>query len=106
MAQPIVSKFVCLRDQVAMHIAQVMSGYICTCARADVPPPSFPHLANGWMDCTEIWQVVRDPLARRFTEVADGVRLYVPRAQCAPLFLISGTAGRIVLKLGVWFGGH
>ena len=30
------------------------------CARADVPP--FSYLGNGWMDCAEIWFVVRDPL--------------------------------------------
>ena len=29
----------------------------------------FPYLGNGWTDCDEIWCVVRDPLAKRFTEV-------------------------------------
>ena len=70
-----------------------------TCARAP-----FPYLGNSWTDCAEIWYVVRDPLAKRFTEVDDGIQLHV-RA-CAPLFLILGTAGRIALKFCVWFGNN
>ena len=40
--------------------------------------------------------MVRDPFARRFTEVDDGVQMHV--RTFAPLFRISGTAGRIALK--------
>ena len=48
--------------------------HTCACARADVPP--FPYVVNGWMDCDEIWYVVREPLARHLTEVSDGVQLH------------------------------
>ena len=84
-----------------MHITQVMGGvhlYVRTGARADVPP--FPYLGNGWTDCAEIWVVVRDSLAWRFTKVNAGVEVHV--RTCAPLFRISGAAGRIALKLGLW----
>ena len=97
MAQPIVTKFgVCLETKWRRIMHRSWVGYICTCARADVP---FPYLVNGWTDCDEIWYVVRDPPARRFTEVDDGVQLYV--RTCAPLFDMSGTARRIALKFGV-----
>ena len=74
-------------------------GYIRTCARAHVQICPLSYLVNGWTDCAEILYVVRDPLAKRFTEIDDGVQLHVH--MCAHLFRISGTAGRIVLKLGV-----
>ena len=48
--------------------------------------------------------VARDLLARHFTEVDDGAQLHV--RTCAPLFRISGTAGRIALKSGVWLETH
>ena len=89
-----------LRDEAAVHNAQVMSG---TCSRADVPP--FPYLVNGWTDCAEIWYVVRDPLAGRFTEVDDEVQLHV-RTCARFLFRICGMAGRIALKFGVWLETH
>ena len=88
-----------------MHITHVMSGvhlHVRTCASADVPP--FPYLGNGWTDCAEIWCVVRDPLAMRFTLLRGGVHLHV--RTCAPLFRISETAGRIALKFGIWLGTH
>ena len=63
-----------------------MVGHNCTCARADAPP--FPYFGNGWTDCTEIWCMVRDPLARLFANVTDAAA----RAQvCAPfLYLGNG----------------
>ena len=75
-------------------------GYI---ARAHVRTP-FSYLGNGWTDCVEIWYVVGDPLAKRFTEVNGGVQMHV--RTCAPPFRILGTAGRIALKFGVWLGDH
>ena len=72
--------------------------YVRTCARADVP--NVLYLLNGWTDCAEIWCMVRDELAMRFTPLMGRVHLHV--RTCAPLFRISGTAGRIVLKFGVW----
>ena len=88
-----------------MHITQVMGGvhlHVRTCACADVPP--FLYIGNGWTDCAEIWFVARDPLALRFTKVNGGVQVHV--RTYAPLFRISGTAGRIALKLGVWLEDH
>ena len=50
MAQPIVTKFgMCLETKFQDHVR------ICTCARADVPPPPFPYLGSGWTGCVEIW---------------------------------------------------
>ena len=37
----------------------------------------FPYLINCWTDCAEISYMVRDPIARRFTEVDDVVQLHV-----------------------------
>ena len=72
------------RDQVVVYIAQVMGVvhlHMRTCARADVP--RLLYLGNGWTDCAEIWYVVRDPSARRFTEVDDGVHLHMTTCACA-----------------------
>ena len=57
----------------------------------------FPYLGNSWADCAEIWCVVRDQLARQFTQTQGRVHLHV--RTCVPLFRISGTAGRIALKM-------
>ena len=68
MAQPIVTKSgVCLETKWRRIMHRSWVGYICTCARADVPSP-FPYLVNGWTDCDEIWYVVTDTPARRFTK--------------------------------------
>ena len=81
-----------------------------TAARAHVRT-RFSCLGNGWTDCAENWYAVRDPLesvlqrsrlAKRFTEVDGGVHVHVR----PPPFRISGTAGRIALKIGVWRGDH
>ena len=61
--------------------------------------PSIPNLGNGWTDCAEIWRVVRDQLAVRFTLLWGGVHLHV--RTCAPLFRISETVGRTALKFGM-----
>ena len=82
-----------------MRITQAIGGVICTCVRAQrtahVQMCPFSHLWKGWTECADIWCVVINKLAPRFTKVEGGVRLHV----C--LFRISGTAGRIALKLGV-----
>ena len=80
---------VCLETKRRCILHRSWAGYICTCARADVPP--FPYLGNGWTDCAEIWCVARDPLARLFAKVHGGAQLHV--STCAPLFRISETAG-------------
>ena len=49
--------------------------HVRTCARAVVP--RFPYLGNGLTDCAEIWFLVRDQLAWRFTKVNGGVRVHV-----------------------------
>ena len=72
MTRPIVSKL-CVglfRDQdlVEVHIEHVMGVvylHVRTCRR-----PTCPYIGNGW---SEISYVIRDPLARRFTEVDDGI---------------------------------
>ena len=90
------------RDHVTVHNAHVMGGlhlHVRTCICAP-----FPYLVNGWTDCAEIWYLVRDPLAMRFTEVDYGVQMHM--RTCAPLFRISGTTGRIALKFGVWLETH
>ena len=43
-----------------MHIVQVIVGYTCTCARADVPPFLYP--GNGWADCAGTYYVVETHL--------------------------------------------
>ena len=58
------------------------------------------YLGNGWRDNAEIWRVVRDPLDMSFTLLRGGVHLHV-RTCAPPPFRISGTAGRIALKLGM-----
>ena len=86
-----------------MHITRVMGLrrlHVRTFARVDVPP--FPYFANGRSDCAEFRYVVTDSLPRLFTQVDDGVQMHV--LTYPPLYRISGTAGRIVLKLGVWLG--
>ena len=83
-----------------MHIPQVMGGvylHVRTCRYAP-----FPHLGNGWTDCAEIWCVVSDPLAMRFTVLRGGVHLHV--RTCVPFFRFSGPAGRIALKFGMLLG--
>ena len=52
------------RNQVAMHITTVIDEvhmHVQTCPASS--------LGSGWTDYTELWNVVRDPLARRFTKV-------------------------------------
>ena len=70
-----------------------------SCVLGDVPT-SRTYLGNGWTDCAEIWCVVRDYLARRFTTVKGGVQQQHVRT-CAPIPGISGRAGRIALKSDV-----
>ena len=38
-----------------------------TFARAPHVRAPFPHLGNGWTDCTEIWYVIREELDRQLT---------------------------------------
>ena len=58
----------------------------------------FPYLRNGYTYWTEIYRVVRDPSAMRFTHV-----IRCSTSACAhPFFNISGTAEWIVLKFGLW----
>ena len=64
----------------------------------------FPDLANGWADCVQIWCVSRDPLDKSSTQAIYGMHLHV--RTCTPLFPISHTVWRIVLKFGVWLGIH
>ena len=84
-----------------MHIPRVMSGARAASARAHAQMlPSIPYLGKGWTDCAEIWCVVRGQLAMRFTLSGMGFICTCARAR-APLFRISGTAGRIALIFGM-----
>ena len=56
------------------------------------------------MNCAEIWCVVRDQLAKRFTKVVVGYICTCVRVRTA-LFRISGTAERIALYFGMWVEG-
>ena len=68
----------------------------CRCAR-------FPYLGKGQTDCAEIWYMVKDQLARQFTQTKDGVHLHV---QTCPVFHISEMALHVALKLGKWLETH
>ena len=68
-----------LRDQVVMHISQVLGGYISTCMCT-----SFSYLENGWMDCAEIWFAVRDTLALGFTHDRGGIPIAIRAHVCIP----------------------
>ena len=60
-----------------------------------------------WLDTYKLHVLHRDPLARRLTELNGGVYVRDHVCTCAPRFRISGTAGRIPLKIGgVWLGDH
>ena len=65
------------------------------------------YLGNGWADCVEIWHALGDPLVTAYTIVTGGVsaRAHVQRYP-TPRFCISETAWPIVLKFGMWVGGH
>ena len=45
-------------------------------ARPHVHTP-FSYLGDGWTDCAELWYIVRDQLAWRFTQTKGGMHLYV-----------------------------
>ena len=55
------------------------------------------------MDCAEILYVIGDPLARRFTEVDDGVKLHV---RIPFQYLSNGWSGHSALKFDVWLETH
>ena len=53
--------------------------HVRTYTRAHVQvQPSILDLGSGWIDCAELWCVVRGQLAIRFTQVRGGVRAHVP----------------------------
>ena len=93
-----------IRDQVLMHITQVMRVIYRTCARVY---ELFLYLGNSWTDCTEIRCVVRDQLSKHFAKIKSGVHAYaIAHAHVCTLFHISETTGRIVPKFGVWLETH
>ena len=36
-----------------------------------------PYIGHGWTDYVEIWYVVKDQLAKQFTQTKDGVYLHL-----------------------------
>ena len=77
-------------------------GYLCTCARAEMPHTALLYLGNGLADCVQIWYVGWGSLTKCLPQVIDGVHLHV--RTCAPLFhkcsacCFSVTVGPIALK--------
>ena len=69
-----------------------------TAARAQASTP-FPYVGNGWTDCTEVWCVIREPLAIPFTRIKWNIFL---RAHVRTTFPNPVNAGRHVLKFGVF----
>ena len=61
--------------------------------------PGLGH--NAWVDCIQIWCVLRDHQASYYLYKSQRYGDLHVRT-CTPLFHISGTAGRIVLKFGAW----
>ena len=57
----------------------------------------FWYLGNDWTNCAELWRVVRDPLARRLTDVNGVVLVHV--RTCVSLFL---SRERLDKLLGNW----
>ena len=103
MDRPTVTNLVCVFKRPshdAYHTGHGWGTSARACVRTCGCAPPFPYLGNGWTDFAEIWFGVRDPLAWRLTKVNGGVQDPHVRT-CAPLFLISGTAGHIALKLVV-----
>ena len=72
-------------------------------ARAHVHTPIL-YFRNGWADCVQTLCLARDPSVTTSPQVVGVVALRV-RA-CIPLVYISGSAGPIVLKFGVWPETH
>ena len=54
----------------------------------------------------QILCVVRAHVAIHIPQVMGGVHLHVRKCRCPPVFRISGMAGRIALKSGVWLETH
>ena len=71
-------------------------------ARSHVHTP-FPHIGDGWKNCTEIWCVVRGQLHYVLHKPRGGGYIEVAHVH---IFSISGTAGRIALNIGMWVEGH
>ena len=48
--------------------------------------PSALYVGNGWTDCAEIWCVVKDQIAMRFTPLRGGMHLHPKRGahMCTP----------------------
>ena len=65
-------------------------------------------LGNGWADCAEILHTLGAPLVTAYAVVTGGASLHVRtcRDTPKPRFCISETAWPIVLKFGMWVGGH
>ena len=69
------------------------------CACADVP--RFLYLGNGWTDCAEVWCELMGPGPMHFIGITSGTH-----CTRAPLFDISVTTGRFVVKFGVLLDTH
>ena len=66
------------------------------------------YIDNGWADCVEIWYALGDPFVTAYAAVRGGVTLHVRTCRDTPTlhFCISETSWPIVLKFGMWVGGH
>ena len=99
-----------LGDPLVTAYTIVTGGYLCTCARAEVPHTALLYLGNGLADCVQIWYVGWGSQTKCLPQVIDEVHLHV--RTCAPLFLkcsaccFSVTVGPIALKFGMHMGTH
>ena len=75
-------------------------GYLCTCARAEIPPPptALLYLRNGLTDCVQIWYVGWGSLTKCLLQGMDGVHLHV--RTCVPLFYKCSACIEIWYALG------
>ena len=85
-------------------MAQAMGAvhlYVRTCRCAP-----FPYLKDVWTDCTEIWCVARNPLARRFANVYGVVQLHVGTCRCVHFPYLGNGWTDCAEIFGMWLETH
>ena len=92
-----------------MNLSRILSVTHAFLNPGHLPPLSltripFTYLGKGWTYCAEIWCVVRDPIAMRFTETKSVVHLQV--RTCVPLSVSRERMDAfIALNHGAYMGG-
>ena len=93
-----------VRDNVVMHIANVMGGIHLQGAHAQLQMHPHFSISGTAVRIALKFVMVKEQLVQRVTQAMSGA--YVHVRTCLPLFRISGTIGRIALKFGVWLETH